>query len=71
MSVKFAKFLKYVETIIIGLMKEKIVRFWMYKVWHFENATTNNIEYSHDRLKQYLLDSKDGFCNGLTDKTYT
>jgi len=46
------KFLEYVETTILGPMKEKVVRFWVNKVMHMGNTTTNRVE-SHSVEKVY------------------
>jgi len=54
---KFPKFLKYVENTIFGLMKENVVKFWVNKVMHMGNSTTNRVESSHSRLKKYLTSS--------------
>jgi uncharacterized membrane protein len=55
---KFPKFLKYVETTILDLVKENIVRAWTDQVMHIGNTTTNRVESQHDVLKKYLTDSK-------------
>ena len=55
---KFPKFLNYVESIILNPLREKIMKAWITRVMHFDNITTNIVEYYHGRLKQYLQDSK-------------
>ena len=53
----FPKFLEYVETTILGPVKEKVVRFWTNRVMHLGNTTTNRAESAHSRLKKYLNSS--------------
>ena len=50
-------FLEYVETTILGLVKEKVVKFWVNQVMHMGNTTTNIVEFAHSRLKKYLTSS--------------
>jgi len=46
MSVKkFPKFLTYVETTILNIVKEIFVRTWIYYVLHLDNLTTNKVEW--------------------------
>ena len=56
------KFLEYVETTILGPMKEKVVRFWVNKVMHMGNTTTNRVESAHTRLKKYMTSSMCNLC---------
>jgi len=44
---KFPKFLEYVKSTILGPVKEKIMRFWVNKVMHMRNTTTNRAESTH------------------------
>jgi len=53
----FPKFLAYVETTILNLVKEKFVRAWTNKVLHLGCRTTNVVESAHGKLKKYLWSS--------------
>jgi len=44
---KIPKFLEYVENIILDPVKEKVVKFWVYKAMHMGNTTTNRVESAH------------------------
>src|SRR4030042_3476833 len=50
----FPKFLIYVESTILDVVKEKIVRAWTDKVLHLGNRTTNRVESAHGVLKNFL-----------------
>jgi hypothetical protein len=54
---KFPKFLKNVETTILGKVKEKVVWFWVNQFIHMGNVTTNKVESAHNQLKKYLNNS--------------
>jgi hypothetical protein len=54
---KFPKFSEYVESTILGPLKEKVVQFWVNKIMHMGNITTNRAESAHIRLKNYLTSS--------------
>jgi len=54
---KFPKFLEYVESTILGPVKEKVVKFWFNKVMHMKNTATNRAKPVHNRLKKYLTSS--------------
>jgi len=54
---KWPKFGEYVESTILGPMKEKIVKFWVNKVMHMGNTTANRAEFTHNWLKKYLTGS--------------
>jgi alpha-glucosidase len=45
------EFIEYVESTILGLVKEKFVRVWTDRVMHLGNTTTNRAESAHARLK--------------------
>lgn len=60
--VKFSKFLEYVESIIFGPVKEKVVRFWTNRVKHLGNTMANRAEYVHKRLKKYMYSSMNDLC---------
>jgi len=47
----------YVESTILGSLKEKIVMFWVNKFMHIENTTTNRVESAHSQLKKYMTSS--------------
>jgi len=49
--------LEYVESTILGSVKEKVVKFWVNEVMHMWNTTTNRAESAHSRLKKYLTSS--------------
>jgi len=53
----FPKFLAYVETTILNIVKEKFVREWTNKVLHLRCRTTNIVEFAHGKLKKYLRSS--------------
>lgn len=44
-------FLKYIESTILGQVKEKIVCAWIVQVRHFGSITTNIVKYDHDTLR--------------------
>jgi len=44
--------LKYVETTILGLVKEKVVRYWIDRIMNIGNTTTNTDESSHSQLEK-------------------
>ena len=48
----FPKYLKYVETTILGLVKEKVVRYWIDRIMNIGNTTTNTDESSHSQLEK-------------------
>jgi len=48
---------EYVESTILGPVKEKIVKFWVNQVMHMGNTTTNIVESAHSWLKTYLTSS--------------
>jgi len=54
---KWPKFVEYVESTILGLVNEKIVKFWVNQVMPMGNTTTNRVESAHSRLKKYLTSS--------------
>jgi hypothetical protein len=54
---QWPEFVQYVESTVLGPVKEKFVRVWTDKVIHLGNTTTNMVESSHARLKKYLLSS--------------
>jgi len=47
-------FLEFVETTILGLVKEKVVKFYINQVMHMGNTIPNWGESAHIRLKNYL-----------------
>lgn len=51
---KWPMFMEYVECKILGSVKEKIVKFWVNKVMHMGNTTTDRAEFAHSRLKKYM-----------------
>jgi len=53
----FPKFLEYVESTILGPLKEKVMKFWVNKIMHMGNITTNRAESAHNRLKNHLTSS--------------
>jgi hypothetical protein len=57
LCVKFPKFVEYVQSTILGPVKENIVKSWVNKVMHKGNTTTNRVESAHNRLKKYLTNS--------------
>jgi len=57
LCVKFPKFVEYVESTILGPVKENIVKSWVNKFMHKGNTTTNRVKYAHNRLKKYMTSS--------------
>jgi len=53
----FPKFLEYVETTILGSVKEKVLKFWINQVMHMGNNITNRVESAQNRLKKYMTSS--------------
>jgi len=53
----FPKFITYVETTILDVVKEKIVRAWTDHVLHLGCRTTNRVESAHALVKKYLSNS--------------
>jgi alpha-glucosidase len=51
------EFIEYVESTILGLIKEKFVRVWTDRVTHLGNTTTNRAESAHARLKKFVHNS--------------
>lgn len=62
MCVRYPDFLKYVESIILDHVNEKVVCVWTDQVKHLGNITTNKVGYAHSTLKKWLGDSKGDFC---------
>jgi hypothetical protein len=54
---KFPKFLEYVETTILGPVKEKVMKFLVNQVMHMGNNITNRVEFADNRFKKYLTSS--------------
>jgi len=54
----YPKFLLYVQTTILKLFKDKIVRAWIDLVLHLGCRTTNIVEGAHGVVKEYLSTSK-------------
>ncbi|XP_058775209.1 uncharacterized protein LOC131649464 [Vicia villosa] len=59
---KYLALLKYVESIILDQVKEKIVCAWTGQVRHLGNTTTNRVESDHACLKNWLGNSKGDLC---------
>jgi len=53
----FPKFLTYVESTVLDIVKEKIVRAWIDRVLHLDCKTTNIVEGAHGKLKKHLMTS--------------
>ena len=49
---KIPKFLNYVESTILDVGKEKIVRVWINHVLHLGCRTANRVEGTHGKLKK-------------------
>ncbi|XP_050919722.1 uncharacterized protein LOC127137294 [Lathyrus oleraceus] len=62
MCEKYHDLLKYVESIILDQVNEKIVCAWTDKVIHLGNTTTNRVESAHATLKNLLGNSKGDLC---------
>ncbi|XP_050919284.1 uncharacterized protein LOC127136806 [Lathyrus oleraceus] len=60
---KYPNLLKYVESIILDQVKEKIVCVWTDQVRHLGNTTTNQVESAHATLKNWLENSKGDLCS--------
>lgn len=54
--------LKYVKGTIFDQVKENIVCIRIDQVRYFGNTTTNRVESTHARLKNWLRNSKSDFC---------
>ena len=50
----FPKFLTYVESTVLDVVKDKIVRAWTYHVLRLGCRTTNRVEGAHAIIKKYL-----------------
>ena len=53
----FPKFLAYVETTILNIVKEKFMRAWTNKVLHLGCRTSNIVKSAHGKFKKYLRSS--------------
>lgn len=51
---KYLELLKYVESIILDHVKEKIVCAWTDQVRHHGNITTNRVEFAYAIVKNLL-----------------
>jgi len=54
----YPMFLHYVQTTILDIVKDKIVRAWTGLVLHLGCRTTNRVEGAHGRVNEYLSTSK-------------
>jgi hypothetical protein len=54
---QFPIFVEYVESTILGLMKEKVVTASTKRCMHLGNSTTNRVESTHAYLKKYIQNS--------------
>jgi alpha-glucosidase len=61
LCIPFPTFLEYVESTILGPVKEKVVTTWTKQHMHLGNTTTNRCESTHARLKKYIQDSMSDF----------
>ncbi|GAU46063.1 hypothetical protein TSUD_401420 [Trifolium subterraneum] len=59
---EFPIFVDYVESTILGLVKEKVVSAWTNRVIHLGNTTTNRVESTHARLKLYIQNCMGDIC---------
>lgn len=59
---KYLDLLKYVESKILGQVKEKIVCAWIDQVRHIGNTITNRVECAHATLKNSLGNSIEDLC---------
>lgn len=59
---RYPKFLKYIESIILDQVKDKIVCALTNQVRHLGNTTTNRVESAHATLKNWLGSNKYDFC---------
>jgi hypothetical protein len=57
LCIPFPTFLEYVETTILGPVKEKVVTTGIKRHMHLGNTTTNRCESTHARLKKNIQDS--------------
>jgi hypothetical protein len=65
LCIPFPTFLEYVESTILGPVKEKVVTAWTKRHMHLGNTTTNRCESTHARLKKYIQDSMGDFIKKL------
>jgi alpha-glucosidase len=56
------EFIEYVESTIIGPVKEKFLRVWTDRIMHLGNTTTNRVESAYARLKKYVHNSLGDIC---------
>jgi alpha-glucosidase len=65
LCIPFPTFLEYVESTILGPVKEKVVTASTKRHMHLGNTTTNRCESTHARLKKYIQDSMGDFIKKL------
>lgn len=58
---KYLDLLRYVESANLNQVKEKIVYAWTDQVRHLRNTTTNQVEFVHATLNNWLGNSKSIF----------
>jgi alpha-glucosidase len=67
LCIPFPTFIEYVESNIMGPIKEKVVTTWTKRRMHLGNTTTNMCESTHARLKKYIQDSMGDFIKHWED----